>query len=159
MVNKHSTGILALAVTLAASGFIGTACSSREGDEEQLRADVDSFATYYYNWHFEKTVKYCTPESERWLSYMASNVRQRDIDSLRSKEEDAMVEIGDIQYSGDGTSATVSINVSNYLQMDSIGTEPHLMDRSTYLLPMTLNEGRWKIRMDSPLRSERRSRD
>ncbi len=159
MVDKHTTGILTLVVAMAASGIVGTACSSHEGDEEQLKADVDSFATYYYNWHYEKALKYCTEESEQWLRYMASNVSERDIDSLRNKAEDATVEIGDIQYGDDGTTATVSVSVSNYLQMDTIGTEPHLVSQSTYQLPMTLDGGRWKIRMDSPLRSGTQSHD
>ena len=158
MVKKHAKGLLALALAMAAGGFAGTSCDSHEGDEDQLKADADSFATYYYNWHFVQAAKYCTPGSERWLSYMASNVRQRDIDSLRSKAEDATVEIGDIQYGDDGTSATVSVSVSNFLQMDSIGSEPHLVVQSACLLPMTLDEGRWKVRMDSPLRSGRQSR-
>lgn len=157
MVNKSTKGILTIIVMGAASILAYNGCRSHEGDEDQLKADADSFATYYYNWHFEKAVKFCTPESEQWLQYVASNVHQPDIDLLRSKKKDATIEIQDISYSDDGVSATVSLNVTNFLQMDTIGKEAHLVKQATFSLPMVLHDGRWKIRMDSPLRSEKQS--
>ncbi len=159
MVNKSTKGILALIVIAAACIFAYEGCQSHEGDEKQLTEDADSFATYYYNWHFDKAVKYCTPESEQWLRYMASNVHQPDINLLRSKKEDATIEIQDISYDDDGTSATVSLNVANFLQMDTIGKVAHLVRKATFSLPMVLHDGRWKIRMDNLLRSEKQSHD
>lgn len=60
-------------------------CQPHKGSEEQLKADIDSFATYYYNWHFEKAARFCTPESKVWLRYAASNVHQADIELLKAK--------------------------------------------------------------------------
>ena len=159
MVNKSTKGILTLAVIVVACILAYNGCQTHEGDEKQLKEDADSFATYYYNWHFDKAAKYCTPESELWLRYLASNVHQPDIDLLRSKREDAIVEIEDIAYHDDGISATVSLNVTNFLQMDTIGMPAHLVRKAIFSLPMVLHDGRWKIRMDSPLRSGKRSRD
>lgn len=120
-------------------------CQPHEGSESQLKEDVDSFATYYYNWHFEQASKYCTPESEIWLKWAASNVHPADIDLLRAKQQDAIVELGDIDFHDDEVSATVSIHVKNFLQMDSIGKVAKLVDNANFQLPMVIHEGKWKV--------------
>lgn len=135
------------ACTFFALAIVG--CQPHEGSEEQLKEDVDSFATYYYNWHFEKALRYCTPESEKWLRYAASNVHQADIDLLHAKKEDASIEIEDIDFLDDEVSANVSVTVSNFLQMDTIGTEAHHVSQATFQLPMVMHNGKWKIKLAS----------
>jgi len=130
-------------------------CQPHEGSESQLKEDVDSFATYYYNWHFEKAAKYCTPESEVWLRYASSNVHQADIDLLHNKPEDAAIEINDIDFGDDEVSATVHLQVSDFFQMDSIGKEAHLIKQADFKLPMVLHEGKWKVVLkDLPTKSK-----
>lgn len=159
MVNKSITSMMIVTTMLTCGISFCNGCRSHEGDEDQLREDADSFATNYFNWHFERALEFCTPNSELWLRYMASNVNQEDVDSLRGKEEDATVEIKDITYHGDGDSATVTVTVNKSLQMTSIGKPPHRVDYDTFSFPATIHEGKWKIRMGSPLRSERQSHD
>ncbi len=158
MVNRSFMAIVAVVVIALGNVLLYAGCRSHEGDENQLREDVDSFATYYYNWHFDRALRYCTPSSEPWLRYMASNVGEEDVDSLRAGEEDATVEIIGIVYHGKGDSATVRACVANFLQMDSIGKSPHRVGNAIFCLPAVIHEGRWKVRMDSPLRSGRQSR-
>lgn len=134
---------VALVVSSIALGLSG--CQPHEGSESQLKEDVDSFATYYYNWHFEKAAKFCTPESEKWLRYASSNVHQADIDLLHAKQQDALVEIQDIDFGDDETSATVNLQVTDFYQMDSIGQEAHLVQQAGFKLPMALHEGKWKV--------------
>lgn len=142
---KHSmTMIGAIVYSLS----ILYACQSHEGSEKQLKEDVDSFATNYYNWHFKEATKYCTPESEKWLQYAASNVQQTDINQLRAKETDAAIEVQDIQYHGNGMSATIKLQVTNFLQMDTIGTEAHYIEKASFLLPIVLHDGKWKIQLE-----------
>lgn len=137
-----------------------TSCDIHKGSESQLKDDIDSFATYYYNWHFEQAAAYCTPESKRWLKFAASNVHQADIDSLRAKATDALVEVDDVVFHDDDTTATVAIHVKNFLQMDSIGQVAHPVSEATFQLPMVLRHDKWWIhlkslpRKDSPQQSE-----
>ena len=156
---KPILGMGIAVVALAASLYGLTGCQSHEGDDNQLEADVDSFATYYFNWHFPKTLKYCTRSSEPWLRYAASNVHKADVERLKAKEEDATVEINDITFGDDGVSATASITVHNFLQMDSIGQDAHLVDEAEFQLPMSMENNAWKIRMVNLPRSGKRSRD
>ena len=74
MIKKSMIGLCIAVACMSASIFSLSGCEPHEGSEDQLKADVDSFANYYFNWHFPKAVKYCTQESERWLRYAASNV-------------------------------------------------------------------------------------
>ena len=134
-------------------------CQHHEGSEDQLIEYADSFATLYYNWHFEQALKYCTSESEKWLIYAASNVHQADIDSLRAKEEDATIEHGDILYYDNDTTATIDITAKNFLQMDSIGQVAHLVYEANFTIPMVLRHGKWMVRMGSLPRSEKQSHD
>lgn len=159
MKKKQILGMGIAVAALAASLYGLTGCQSHKGDDDQLEADVDSFATFYFNWHFPKTLKYCTRSSEPWLRYAASNVHKADVERLRAKEEDATVEINDITFGDDGVTATASITVRNFLQMDSIGQEAHLVDEAEFQLPMSMENNVWKIRMVNLPRSGKRSRD
>ena len=157
---KKSILGMGIAVAALATSLYGlTGCQSHKGDDNQLEADVDSFATYYFNWHFPKTLKYCTRSSEPWLRYAASNVHKADVERLRAKEEDATVEINDITFGDDGVSATASITVRNFLQMDSIGEEAHLVEEADFQLPMCMENGVWKVRMASLPQSGKRNHD
>ena len=142
--------IIGTFVTIACltTGLVAiTGCQPHEGSEDQLKADVDSFATLYYNWHFPKAAKYCTPESERWLRYAASNVHEGDIEQLHQKPEDATIEITDVNYNE--VSAIVTLTVKNFLQMDTIGLEAHLIPQAEFQLPMELHGDKWKVKLET----------
>ena len=136
-----------------------SACHHHEGSQEQLVEYADSFSIHFYNWHFEQALKYCTPESEMWLRYAASNVHQADIDSLRAKDEDATIECDDIHYDDNDSTATIVITAKNFLQMDSIGEVAHRIDEATISIPMILRHGKWMVKMVSLPRSEKQSHD
>lgn len=123
-------------------------CQPHEGSEKQLLEDIDSFATYYYNWHFEKALKYCTTESEQWLRYAASNVHPADIDLLHAKQEDATVSIKDVDYHDDEVSASVNLQVDNFLQMDTIGKAAHPVGTGSFVIQMRMHGGKWKVDLD-----------
>ncbi len=148
MVKKSIMGRWMVVGIVALSALTIVGCQAHEGSEEQLKTDVDSFATYYYNWHFSQAAKYCTPESERWLRYAASNVHEADIELLRQKEEDATFEIKDIDFGDDEVTANVVVTVCNFLQMDTIGQAAHLVEQADFHLPMELSQGKWKVKLD-----------
>lgn len=148
MVNKSIIGLWMAIATIATGLFVLTGCQPHEGSEDQLKADVDSFATYYFNWHFPKASKYCTHESELWLRYASSNVNEADIEQLHQKEEDASIEITDVDFGDDEVSAIVTLSVSNFLQMDTIGEAAHLIKQANFQLPMVIQQGKWKVKLE-----------
>lgn len=124
-----------------------TGCQPHEGSERQLKEDVDSFATYYFNWHFLQAAKYCIRDTRVWLRYASSNVHPADLDLLHAKTEDATVEIEDVDFHDDEVSATVSFKVKNFYQMDTIGQAAHLVDQAHFQLPMEMHQGRWQVKL------------
>ena len=153
MTKKLTWGLASAVACIATSLYILTACQPHEGSEDQLKTDVDSFAILFYNWHFPEAQKYCTASSEPWLRYAASNVHKADVELLRSKAEDATVEVGDIEFGDDEITATASITVRNFLQMDTIGQEAHLTKEAHFQLPMAMEGEKWKVQLDQMPRS------
>ena len=40
------------------------------------------------------------------------------------------------------------LTVHNFLQMDSIGQDPQLIEQADFQLPMCMEKGLWKIKLD-----------
>ena len=138
----------------------GCDTATRLGTEYKVRTAVDSFATYYFNWQFYKATNFVTDSSQVWLSYAASQVHEADIELLREKE-DATVEIEEINID-DSETPTARIKVRDFLRMDTIGTEGHVVKEATFVLQLenTAQEGKeWKVRMEGLPQSEKRNRD
>ncbi len=148
MFKKPTMSIFGIVLLIMTGIYALTGCQPHEGSEDQLKADADSFATYYYNWHFPKAIKYCTPESERWLRFAASNVHEADITQLQQKAEDATIEIKELDFADNETSAVVTLLIHNFLQMDTIGQEAHLVEQTSISLPMEIHQGIWKVKLD-----------
>lgn len=140
-------GLLLFGGSLLIMSGLCAGCQRYEGSERQLKEDADSFATYYFNWHFLQAAKYCIFETRVWLRYASSNVHQADIDLLEAKKEDATVEIEDVDFHDDEVSATVRFQVKNFYQMDTIGQAAHLVDQATFQLPMEMHKGRWQVKL------------
>ena len=131
---------------------------SRDGSEEQLMEVVDSFSVSYFNYDLQKAQRFSTVDSEKWLQFIATNIQQEDVDILRQQDLPATVEIGEVNYTGD-SSAIVNISVQNFLSMDSIGKAGRMTDHASFRLNALIQNGKWRIRMEGPLRSEKRSHD
>ena len=79
-----------------------TSCNKNNEDQalEEITETVDEFAEHYFKFDLNGTVKTCTPESKKWLSFLASNIRQEDIDILKAQKEGSWHETGDIIFRG-----------------------------------------------------------
>ena len=149
--------------TLIFMAIVAVACNrqSETFTARQIENAVDSFATNYFNWHFLQAAQFVTDSSQVWLHYAASQVHQADIEILREKE-DATVEIEGITTTAP-TTASVLVTVRNFLGMDTIGTEGHIVHKARFSLPVeeVQEQGKrvWKIRMASLPQNGKQSRD
>lgn len=123
----------------------GSACSG--DNKDQLESTVDSFSMAYFNWRFPAALKYCTPQSRKWLVFAASQVNESDVEALCNKQEGADCKIDDMDFSDDST-ATVSVVVSNFLAMDTIGHVPETKVEKTFRFHAVERQGMWKIQLD-----------
>ena len=153
---KHSA---ISAIAIMSLSMMLTACNNHPGSESQLRETVDSFATAYYNWRFDKAMPYCSADSHRWLRYAASQVHQEDVDLLRSMDASATVEQGDITWHDADSTADVELTVKGYAGMDTIGTTAHVVDEGRFTLHLKYSDEEWKVRMANLPRSEKPDRD
>lgn len=127
--------------------------SCGQDNEEELHETADSFAVAYFNYQFVKAVKYATPESRQWLSYIASQVSQEDVDSLRNMEQGAECETGHI--AANDSIATVEVSVRNFMDMDSIGKGPHMVEQARFRLPLVYRNNKWMVDLKDILRREK----
>lgn len=139
--------------------FVTSSCGNSTDNNEQLTEHCDSFARYYWNWHFGDAIRFCTPASEEWLRFAATGATQDDVDALRAKQSDATIEINHVEVHEGDTTATVSLTVHDFLQMDTIGKAAHPVEKAEYKLEMVLHNSTWKVKMEGLPRSEKKSLD
>ena len=127
--------------------FVIGLASCHKGSEGQMKETADSFAVAYFNWQFQKALPYVSPGSAPWLHYAASQVTQEDVDSLRAMSEGAGCHIESLDYADADTLATVTVRVSHFLSMDTIGRPSHVVDEAVYRLPMIYSNDQWRVHL------------
>ncbi|MCI1685932.1 MAG: hypothetical protein LKK50_06255 [Prevotella sp.] len=141
------------------AGLLAAGCSaSHAGDKKQLKADADSFATFYFNWQFRKAIPFCTSGSQKWLRYAASNVHTTDLPVLRGKTDGASCHIHKIKFVND-SAAEVILTVNDYVCMDTIGKSGRVVSHAQFRLPMIFQNHKWKVKMEDLPRSEKPDHD
>lgn len=151
---KTKCHILMVMVLALLVGMVALS-SCEHYQEKQLRDTVNDFSTAYFNWQYHKAARFCAPGSERWLAYMASQVTQRDVDTLRALPEGASVRINSMRfYKGDSV-AVADVEVCDFLEMDTIGKTGRWVEKARYLISARLVRGVWKVWLSAPLRAEK----
>lgn len=138
---------LTIILTIAGCVLIGLCACTNHKNEEQLRDTASAFAQTYFNWQFNDALAHCTPSSQRWISYAASQVKQDDVDKLRNAEQGARSEIKKIHFEEGDSMASVVMKVENFLSMDSIGTVGHFVESATYTFQLVRQAKRWKVKL------------
>ena len=120
---------------------------------------ADSFATNYFNAMYQQAARFTTPESEPYLHFAASQIGQEDIDVLNQQEEHATIEIKNVEYEDGDTTATVSLNVMNYLCMDTIGKPGHIVENGDFKITLVYTNKQWRVRMEGLPQNEKTNHD
>lgn len=128
------------------------ACGGKDDadDSEEAMQQADSFATYYFNWRYVDAARFATHESRRALSFMASNVSDSDIVVLKEKAHAAKVNVEDFEQSSDST-ASVAVEVANYLRINKIGSPSEIKNEGSYELHLVRRDGKWLVKLPYPL--------
>lgn len=120
--------------------------SSCANSDMQLTVCADSFAQSFFRWQFQKSSSYCDAASQRWLRYIASQVTQDDVDSLKAMESDVKCSLGGFSLENDSV-ASIEVHVSNYYRMDSLDKVTLVKDESEYKFQMVRTNGLWLVRL------------
>lgn len=124
--------------------LLGIPLPSCTRKNQQLESCVDSFAQSYFRWRFSKAMNSCDTASYRWLSFVASQVTQADLNSLRDQKKDLTCSLGNTHFPNDSM-AIVDVRVSNFLHMDSLGSVTFVEKETVYGIHATLHDGFWKV--------------
>lgn len=131
-------------ITLLFCAFCSCSTGNEENkDEQEIQALVDSFATQYYCWRFKDAARFSTEKQTQYLRFLSSNVHESDIKVLTSSSERPEFSLGEINITGE--TATVTLELSNIYQMDSLGTAPQIHKEATHHLLLTKENGQWKV--------------
>lgn len=139
MMNLPSFPCLA-ALPLACILLFG--CSRNERD--QRAKDIEAFTYAYINFQMDNAAGYCTPESRLWLSLIASNLTENDLELIRSQEEGPSVQLTDMKEGSDST-ATAFLKISHAVRLDSIGRPARLVESTVIRLQLVKRGERWLV--------------
>ena len=134
--------------------FILTVSCTRNFHTGQQTETLDGFAIAYFNYDFQTAAKFCTPESEKWLRYEASQMKESDVERLIAKKHGAGYIVKSVEKMSDSLSVA-TLEVHDYYintTIDSIGQEE---SKIIFVIPMCYQNKQWLVTLKSPLRPRR----
>lgn len=132
---------------LLAGVLLTASCSYRE--EKAVEQSVVGFAQNYFNLRYQKALNACTPESEKWVRFKATNITQEDVDVYNSKRDTAECDVESIDLDDD--KATAIVEVRNFLNCDSIGKPASICPNAKFKLELKKQGEKWMVDVQSPI--------
>ena len=123
--------------------------SCEYSDSNKAEKSAKSFAQDYFNLRYKHALTYCTPNSEKWIKYRASNITSDDLAVLDEQSDSATCEVESSEINGNV--AKVGISVSHFLKCDSIGKRGYMCDEGHFEICLKKDGEAWRVDMDSPL--------
>lgn len=134
-----------LKTILVISFIILISCNGATSEEKRIKNVVKQFSEAYFNYDLTTAVEHCTPESMKWIEYTASNVNEPDVERLRSKKDKADTNVTNITINENDSTAIVSVNVKNYLRLDSINSAGSIAADTDFRFHVVKRRGAWKV--------------
>ena len=122
-----------------------TSSCQRISNSNDITIVADSFATNFYNWRLEKALKYCTAESKTQISFLASNISEKDIELINQRNEDASIEITNTGMLEEGIKARISMKIYNSFKMKDINSDIQLNKERDVTINLIKNNEGWKV--------------
>lgn len=145
---SHAFLTLRCGIALSAMAFL-SACSTPDSDLQQEVAG--KFAQSYYNFQFEQALQHCTPESRKWIEFVASNIDESDVSLIRNQQEGASAEVEDIENGDNDSTAIATIRVTNFVSKDSIARPAHLINERLDTVRLVRRDGKWLVHLSGGL--------
>ena len=143
-IHTHKRTALA---SLLAGVLLTASCSYRE--EKAVEQSVVGFAQNYFNLRYQKALNACTPESEKWVRFKATNITQEDVDVYNSKRDTAECDVESIDLDDD--KATAIVEVRNFLNCDSIGKPATICPNAKFRFELKKQDEKWMVDVQSPI--------
>lgn len=136
-------------------------CEHKEKRPEQDNATtaVEHFCAAYFNLQFEEALKYCTPESQKWISFTASNIQEEDLEVMRGRDGGTSIEVTEIDAPETDSIGHATVKAGNYLSIEKIDDKAYIAEEGIFHFDLVKRDGKWKVRMAGLPRNEMRNRD
>lgn len=138
---KRTTIILTFAAMLVA------ACTTND-KKKQIEENTRHFVENYLCCRYKQAMQYCTPESQCWVIYAASNVTQEDVDAINAMKEKTTCKTTNIEIYNDSTSMA-TVKARNFFMMDSIGVTGKVIPEAYFTMTLKRREGKWSVHLTS----------
>lgn len=116
------------------------------------------FCEAFYNFNYPAAIKWSTPSSQSYLSFLASNIQQIHLDQLK-KQGSAEASIIKSEIDFNSEKATVVCLIKNALIIKPIeGNTEHITSLQD-TLHLIKEDGKWLVRKDIPLQNGKRNHD
>jgi hypothetical protein len=134
-----------------------TGCSLTHTDDDAATDAAEQWAWAFFNCDFHEASQYCTPESNQWLRFAASNITEEDLKRLQEKE----LEVTPTDYfpEANDTMRVVELKVKNFLKPTAVGTPSTIQEEGCFHVCVVNRDGKWLVRMAGLPRSEKQSLD
>lgn len=134
------------------------ACTGRKDGSEQADEAALRWGAAYFNYDLKEAARLSTPESRKWIEFVASNMTEGDVELLRSLDEEPAVELYECVQENDST-WTVGLDVSHFVEPDTIGQPGRLTEEGDFRVTVVSRNGRAYVKMEGLPQNERHSRD
>lgn len=134
---------------LLLASFVFWGCTEKT-DEDIISEDLNAYATAYFNWDFPSANNNASADATKWLEFLSSQLTERDMSAIKTKDELAYVEIENININTNENTAKATIIVTNFLCMDSIGKTPQCCNEAKFEVNAKKKKETWKF--DRPQR-------
>ena len=121
---------------------------------------LTSWANAYFNFNYEKALRYMTPESGQWIRFAASNITEQDIYFIKTQQDlQTQVEIINSQLAEGDSICNANIRISNFIQLGMSAHENQVIDHANFQIQLVKRDGDWLVRMEGLPRNGKQSRD
>ena len=132
---------------LASAALLLSACGPSEREEEAEQT-VLRFSETYFGCHYKEAAQLCTPSSEKWIRFVATNVTDSDLIVLNQSDVEPQYEVNDLNAIDDST-MTATIEANHYFHLHDIGQKADIKEADTYTFTLRRINGQWKIDLAS----------
>ena len=136
---------------------IGSSCQEKP-QQNQIEDVAASFCTAFYNYNYPEAKEWVTSTSLPYLSFLASNIQQSQLEQLKVQEP-ANISIIASQIEPDTKSATVICEIKNALIINPFNGQMEQVATLTDTLHLMKEKNNWLVRKGIQQQNEKQSPD
>ena len=134
--------------------FLLIACENKD-KEKATRSIISDFTENLFFFKYQEAAYFTTPESKRVLSFMATNIDEKAIETIKEMKQQPTIAIKSLKIIND-TIAIAKVCVSDEIRIDSIGKAPYVnTNKSFYTFTLVYRQKGWLVKMEDLPRSEK----